>query len=95
MTDYNDTPNLGEFYASDLELRSAILAFDEFIENIDEEHSSYHLLSTLNHSIKEAHNELTEHYTYEFERMFSDHRRKPKKGRFRLFQVVDGNYVDN
>lgn len=95
MSTYNDTPNFDAFSDSNLELSNAILAFDEFIININDEHSSYHLLTTINSRIRQAHDSLENHYTYEFESMFTEHKKtKPSKA-FHLFQVIAGGKTDN
>jgi len=95
MTTDNSTPNLRAFLASDLELINAILALGEFVTNIDEEHPSYHLIRVLSSNIKTAHDNLGEHFTHEFESLFSANQRRPPKGGFHLFQVVNGGNSDS
>ena len=84
-----NTPNLREFFDSDLKLINAILALDEFVKNIDEEYPSYHLINLLTSNLKIAHDNLAEHFTYEFEALF------PPRENFQLFEVITGGKNDD
>jgi hypothetical protein len=91
MSNYNDTSKLGKFLSSDNNLCSAILALEDFINNVDEEHPSYHLLSMINKTIKNSHNDLQSHFTHQFESLFQE---KITDAPFKLFEVIEGGGFD-